>query len=243
MLEIFDWMLAIDNFILLSAGYFCILVTIYGICSRIQIQIRNSLIPWALILRYFRQDWAAFILELIFLLSWGKDFYKTLSDALWILTFSTQASGIRNYFLLCVSPSCVLSYPSDLFIDWPRISSPTCDNQYEAEDSRKTVCRHLEVSVCAAFSSLPLCPEKGLPCSPRSPLHLLPSERTPGICIPPSCTAAWSFSQGCNLVSHSTIVYCLGCFIEPVCPGSISFFRWKYKSYPYYSIGWSGSRL
>lgn len=37
MLEIFDWMSAIDNFILLSARYFCIPVSIGEVCSGTQV--------------------------------------------------------------------------------------------------------------------------------------------------------------------------------------------------------------
>lgn len=101
----------------------------------------------------------------------------------------------------------------------PEISSPTCDNQYEAEDSRKTVCRHLEVSTCAAFSSPPLCPQK-LAAFAAPDSHSISSPQrghgAPAFHVPiPQLghsleAISWAIIA---LLSFPADVHCLGCFM------------------------------
>lgn len=119
-------------------------------------------LPWSLQVLFvsFLKAWirAAFILWLIFPHYWSKILLSNLPNVQWIVKFSTLPGWNWTPFQPCVSSKdCFLQSSWVVLSLFLVVSLHACANQYTSEELRDTLCRFLDIFLCAAVSSLLFC--------------------------------------------------------------------------------------
>lgn len=135
---------------------------------------------------------------------------STPLNALGLLKLSGLAGGSRHYSQLHVTAKhCSLEAFWVVLSQALVVSSQACTGQYSAENLERSFYRSQEFYLCAACSSLVLCPvEFGCPALPwlSAPTQ---SRESPGLCLSfPSLSQGLKVSQGSKLWHHRAHFIC-----------------------------------